>query len=61
MQVVDAAGQIDLRPVEVGLNNKVAVEVRGGLSEGESVVIGQADSGAPAQPTRGSRRGPLGF
>ena len=61
VRVVDAAGQVAARPVEIGLNNKVAIEVRGGLGEGERVVTGQADGGAPATPARGSRRGPLGF
>lgn len=61
VRVVDAAGAVDLRPVEIGLNNRVLAEVRGGLSEGERVVIGQADAGAPASAVRVSRRGPLGF
>lgn len=60
VQVVGAEGRIELRPVEVGLNNKITAEVRAGLSEGERVVTGQADSGSPAMPSR-SRRGPLGF
>ena len=60
VQVVDATGQAAARPVDVGLNNKITVEVRSGLSEGERVVTGQMDSGAPATTTR-SRRGPLGF
>src|SRR3546814_5150786 len=33
VQVVDAAGQVGERPVEVGLNNKISVEVRDGLRE----------------------------
>src|SRR3546814_6148525 len=57
VQVVGTAGAIELRPVEVGLNNKITAEVRAGLSEGERVVTGQADSGSPAMPSR-SRRGP---
>ena len=61
VQVVDAAGAVAARPVEIGLNNRILVEVRGGLDEGERVVIGQADAGAPAAPARSSRRGPLGF
>src|SRR3546814_5127635 len=59
VQVVDAAGQVGERPVEVGLNNKISVEVRDGLREGERVVNGVADGGAPAATGRG-RRGPLG-
>lgn len=61
VRVVDAAGALALRPVEIGLNNRVLAEIRAGLTEGERVVIGQADSGAPAPPARASRRGPLGF
>lgn len=60
VSVVDAAGAVGLRPVEIGLNNKVAAEVRSGLGEGERVVIGQADGRAPAALPPGSRRG-LGF
>ncbi|HMA14818.1 MAG: efflux RND transporter periplasmic adaptor subunit [Bacteroidota bacterium] len=61
VRVVDAAGEVAIRPVEIGLNNKVVAEVRGGLAEGERVVVGQADGGAPSAPARSSRRGPLGF
>jgi len=59
VQVVDAGGAVTPRPVEVGLNNKIAVEVRAGLAEGERVVTGRSDSGAVEAPSR--RRGPLGF
>lgn len=61
VRVVDAAGAVAARPVEIGLNNKVAVEVRAGLAEGERVVTGQADGGAPESSSRSQRRGPLGF
>src|SRR3546814_1201344 len=49
VQVVDAAGQVGEHPVEVGLNNKISVEVRDGLRAGERVVTGMADGGAPAR------------
>lgn len=57
VQVVDAAGQVEVRTVEVGLNNRVMAEIRSGLAEGERVVTGQADGGAPSAPVRVSRRG----
>jgi macrolide-specific efflux system membrane fusion protein len=60
VRVVDATGQVEVRPVEIGLNNKVMAEIRAGLAEGERVVTGQADGAAPAAPLRVSRRG-LGF
>lgn len=61
VRIVDDAGAVTTRPVEIGLNNKVVAEVREGLAEGERVVIGQADGGAPPAAARSSRRGPLGF
>ncbi|WP_436201533.1 efflux RND transporter periplasmic adaptor subunit [Astrobacterium formosum] len=41
VQVVDDAGRIETRTVEIGLNDKVTAEVRAGLRTGERVVLGQ--------------------
>jgi macrolide-specific efflux system membrane fusion protein len=38
VDVVDATGAIQRRDVEIGLNDKVKVEIRSGLQEGEKVV-----------------------
>lgn len=43
-------GQIEERPVELGLGNRVQVQVLAGLKEGEQVVVGR-------QPAEGERRG----
>ena len=59
VRVLGSNGQIDSREVEIGLNNKVTVEVKAGLSEGERVVVGGAMSAAASGSS--SRRGPLGF
>jgi macrolide-specific efflux system membrane fusion protein len=41
VQVIDDAGRIETRTVEIGLNDKVTAEVRAGLRIGERVVLGQ--------------------
>jgi macrolide-specific efflux system membrane fusion protein len=40
VRVVDAAGQVTARPVEVGLVTSSMAEIRSGLAEGELVVTG---------------------
>ncbi|MFM2622884.1 efflux RND transporter periplasmic adaptor subunit [Vibrio owensii] len=51
-------GEVELRQVEVGLNNNVYAEVTSGLQEGDEVVIGQASSAAYSDmPMRG--QGPM--
>ncbi len=42
VRVVEADGTVARRPVEVGLDNKIAAEIRDGLKAGERVVIGEA-------------------
>ena len=62
MRVVDDKGQISSKKIEIGLNNKVMVQVKSGLDEGERVVTGQLAAGAAASPSPGGRRGPpMGF
>lgn len=62
VRVRTAAGAIEQRQIETGLNNKVRVEVVSGLEEGEEVIIGEG-SGAAARGSGGGRRmrGPMGF
>lgn len=55
VQVVGPSGAVETRPVEVGLNDKVTAEIRSGLEEGETVIIGQR-SGSFADGSS-SRRG----
>jgi membrane fusion protein, macrolide-specific efflux system len=57
VKVLNAQGQVDERPVELGISNRVQVQVISGLSEGEQVIAGQklpAGSGA-----RGPSAAPL--
>lgn len=48
VRVMDRAGRIEVRPVEVGLNNRITAEIRSGLKAGERVVTGQAGPDKPA-------------
>ena len=57
--VVDAAGKISTREVEVGLNDKVNVEIRSGLKVGERVVTSRK-SGNFVKSMR-MPRGPMGL
>lgn len=62
VRVVESTGAVTVREVEVGLDNRVTVEIRSGLTAGERVVTGEAGAAA-ATPTT-TRRGPpspLGF
>jgi macrolide-specific efflux system membrane fusion protein len=55
VRVIDAQGQIEERQVEVGISNRVQIQVLSGLNEGDEVIAGQrlpaggarADQGAP--------------
>lgn len=49
VSVMDKNGTITQKPVETGLNDKVMVEIRSGLTEGEKVVTGD-NAGGPAVP-----------
>ncbi|WP_407830005.1 efflux RND transporter periplasmic adaptor subunit [Vibrio splendidus] len=51
-------GKVELRQVEVGLNNNIYAEITSGLQEGDEVVVGQASSTASSDmPIRG--QGPM--
>lgn len=45
-------GQVELRPVELGISNNQLVEVTAGLTPGEQVVTGQKSAGAGGSPAR---------
>jgi membrane fusion protein, macrolide-specific efflux system len=52
VEVVDADGAVAVRNVTVGLDNRIAAEIRSGLRAGERVVTGSRLAGDPA-PRRG--------
>ena len=56
VQVMGRDGSIETRQVETGLNDKINVEIRSGLKEGERVVTGTLDAGTVTRST--TRRGP---
>ncbi len=56
--VVAASGAREVRKVETGIRNRVSVEVKSGLEEGERVVVTAGSDGqAAGSGDRGSRRG----
>lgn len=60
VRVLDAAGAVAERKVEVGIDNRIMAEIRAGLAEGERVVTSQSDAGAPRAPSPFSRPPPRG-
>lgn len=44
VRVVDAAGEVSTRQVQIGLNNNATAEVLAGLALGEKVVVGDASA-----------------
>jgi len=46
VQVVNAQGRAEPRPIKVGMNNNVVAQVLEGLSAGEQVVVGEAAASA---------------
>lgn len=59
VQVAGADGRPQPRRITVGLDNQAQVEVRGGLREGERVVVGSADA-AQVKAAQDRRPGPGG-
>jgi macrolide-specific efflux system membrane fusion protein len=57
VSVVTPAGKLDRRAVEVGITNRINAEIKSGLKEGETVVIGRKQPQAGAAST--TRRSPL--
>lgn len=58
VRVLQADGEIVDRDVEVGINNRVSVEITSGLTEGESVVLGDSSRIDPSTSTRRGMGGP---
>lgn len=46
VRVAESGGRTTTRTIKIGLNNKITVEVKAGLKEGEHVVIGERSRGA---------------
>lgn len=59
VRVLRSDGAVERRKVEVGLNDKVAAEIRAGLAEGERVVTGEAV--AASARVSGGPPPPMGF
>ncbi|UDF30703.1 UNVERIFIED_ORG: efflux RND transporter periplasmic adaptor subunit [Roseateles sp. XES5] len=60
--VVTASGAQEVRDVETGIRNRVSVEIRSGLAEGDNVVVsagGKASSGSGRNSQRGMRMPPM--
>ena len=56
-----ASGVTSIRPVEVGLNDKVSAEIKSGLSEGELVVTGTAVAAAKTSQSNNRMPPPMGM
>lgn len=52
IQVLGPDGRAQARRIEIGLDDQSQVEVKTGLSEGEQVVLGEAEPGAPRADQR---------
>lgn len=63
VRVLEPGGLVARRKVRIGLNDKVTAEVLEGLSEGDTVVTGQAAEGRASSGggSGGRRFGPMGF
>lgn len=59
VRVLGANGQVEDKPVEVGINNKVQAEITEGLQAGDEVIMG--DSGRNAGSSGFRPRGPMGM
>ncbi|WP_242220790.1 efflux RND transporter periplasmic adaptor subunit [Shinella zoogloeoides] len=55
--VVTASGAQEVRQVETGIRNRVSVEVKSGLAEGDKVVVSAGDGKASGSGGRNSGRG----
>ncbi|WP_180898214.1 efflux RND transporter periplasmic adaptor subunit [Martelella soudanensis] len=58
VQVLDDAGKITPARIEIGLDNRVRVEVKSGLSEGDRIATGGGDASGDREDTP---RPPMGF
>ena len=60
VRVLNAQGQPEIRPVTIGINNRVSVQIIDGVKEGENIIIGDS-SQVTGSSTGGRPRGPMGF
>lgn len=62
VRVLGSNGQVETRPVTIGVSDRVAAEVRSGLAEGDRVITGSrsATAAAAARQNQNQRRGPGG-
>lgn len=58
ISVLNSSGDVEERMIEIGLNDKVMVEVLSGLKEGETVITGSSD-GTMSLTTGRRRAGPF--
>lgn len=61
VETVTSDGKVSTSEIEVGLGDNVNVEVVSGLTEGSTVVIGQASSGEKASSSAGGPPPPMGL
>lgn len=52
VQVVDKQGNVDRRPVKVGINNNVDAQIISGILAGESVIVSQVNTAAKSSTRR---------
>jgi len=55
VRVLGEKGQVEDRRIEIGLNDKVTVEVTSGLEAGEKVIVGQSGGASSGGSKRGFR------
>ena len=55
VRVIDAEGRIEERRVEIGIGNRVQVQVLSGLAEGDEVIAGQRQPAGAASGVRGGQ------
>jgi len=58
---VDGEGRISPRSVAIGLNNKITVEIKSGLEEGDRVVIAETSAKTSESSDRRGPPPPMGF
>ncbi len=62
VRVLDAEGNPVEKPVRIGISNNILTEIRDGLAEGDTVVLGQSGAAGAAAQSRGPMmRRPPGF
>jgi macrolide-specific efflux system membrane fusion protein len=60
-QVMDESGKIERRMVETGVTDRVNIEIKSGLKEGDKVVVGEAQKVTKPAGAAATGRPPFGF